>query len=113
MPLRAIRQSALGFRRVQRAELPGGPSPYERLGTIHSGLDPLADIKRDLREVEAAIADLKERAADPGEAQKYAKTTLKLLIGKRADLLAMKKKWLEPGAAASSDDSRDHGLRAR
>jgi hypothetical protein len=100
MPMRAIRQSALGFRHVQRSTLPGGPSPYERLGTIYSGLDPLANIKCDLREVEAAIADLKEEAAQPGEAQKYAKNMLKLMIGKRADLIAMKKKWLEPGAAA-------------
>ena len=29
------------------------------------------------------------------EAQKYAKTMLKLLTGRRTDLLAMKKKWLQ------------------
>ena len=100
MPIRAIKQSALGFRHVQRATLPGGPSPYERLGTVHSGLDPLEHIQCDLREVEAGIADLKEQAAQPGEAQKYAKSMLKLMIRQRADLLAMKKKWLEPGTAA-------------
>ena len=29
------------------------------------------------------------------EAQKYAKTMLKLMTGRRTDLLAMKKRWLQ------------------
>jgi hypothetical protein len=96
MPLRAIRQSALGFRHVERATLPGGPSPYERLGTIYSGLDPLETIKRDLTEVESTIANLKEEMVQPGEAQKYAKAILRQLTRRRADLLELKKKWLRP-----------------
>jgi len=34
------------------------------------------------------------KMAQSGEAQKYAKTMLTLLTGRRTDLLAMKKKWL-------------------
>ena len=41
-------------------EMPSGPSQYERLGTIHAGLDPLEYIKRELYEIEVTIADLKE-----------------------------------------------------
>ena len=90
------RQSALAFRRVKLAsEKPSGPAPYERLSTSHAGLDPLEHIKRELREIDDAIADLKDEATQSGEAQKYAKTMLiKLMTGRRTDLLAMKKKWL-------------------
>ena len=45
-----------------------------------------------------AIADLKDEATQSGGAQKYAKTMLKLLTGRRT-VLAMKKKW--PQAAWS------------
>ena len=90
------RQSALAFRRVKLAsEKPSGPAPYERLSTSHAGLDPLEHIKRELREIDDAIADLKDEATQSGEAQKYAKTMLKLMTGRRTDLLAMKKKWLQ------------------
>ena len=40
--------------------MPSGPSQYERLGTIHAGLDPLEYIRRELYEIEVTIADLKE-----------------------------------------------------
>ena len=89
------RQSALAFRHVKLAsEKPNGPPPYERLSASHVGLDPLEHIKRELCEIDDTIADLKEEAAQSGEAQKYAKTMLKLLTGRRTDLLAIKKKWL-------------------
>jgi hypothetical protein len=90
------RQSSLAFRHVKLAsEAPSGPAPYERLSASHAGLDPLGHMKRELREIDDAIADLKEEAMRSGEAQKYVKTMLKLLISRRTDLLAMKKKWLQ------------------
>ena len=90
------RQSALAFRRVRLAsEAPSGPAPYERLSASHGGLDPLEPIKRELREIDDAIAGLKDEATQSGEAQKYAKTMLKLLTSRRTDLLAMKQKWLQ------------------
>ena len=90
------RQSALAFRRVKLAsETPSGRAPYERLSASHAGLDPLEHIKRELREIDDAIADLKDESMQSGQAQKYAKTMLKLLTGRRTDLLAMKKKWLQ------------------
>ena len=90
------RQSALAFRHVKLAsEKPNGPPPYQRLSASHVGLDPLEHIKRELREIDDAIADLKDEATQSGEAQKYAKTMLKLLTSRRTDLLAMKQKWLQ------------------
>ena len=90
------RQSALAFRHVKLAsEKPSRLAPYERLSTSHAGLDPLEHIKRELREIDDAIADLKDEATQSGEAQKYAKTMFKLMTGRRTDLLAMKKKWLQ------------------
>ena len=90
------RQSALAFRRVKLAsEKPNEPPPYERLSASHAGLDPLEHIKRELREVDDAIASLEDEATQSSEAQKYAKTMLKLLTSRRTDLLAMKKKWLQ------------------
>ena len=90
------RQSALAFRHVKLAsEKPSGSAPYERLSASHAGLDPLEHIKRELSEIDDAIADLKDEATQSGEAQKYAKTMLKLMTGRRTDLLAMKKKWLQ------------------
>jgi hypothetical protein len=61
-----------------------GPSQYERLGTIHAGLDPLEYIKRELYEIEVTITDLKDKGM------------LRQLTRRRSDLLAIKKKWLEP-----------------
>jgi hypothetical protein len=48
-----------------------------------------------LREIDDAIAGLKDEATQSSEAQKYAKTMLKLLTSRRTDLLAMKRKWLQ------------------
>ena len=72
-----------------------GQAPYERLSASHSGLDPLEPIKRELREIDDAIDGLKDEATQSNEAQKYAKTMLKLLTSWRTDLLAMKQKWLQ------------------
>jgi hypothetical protein len=95
MPI--LKQSALTYRHVKLVpDLPSGPSQYERLGTVHSGFDPLETIKHDLKEVESTIADLKEEASQPGEAQKYAKAMLRQLTRRRADLLELKKKWMQP-----------------
>jgi hypothetical protein len=85
------RQSALAFRHVKLAS----EKPSGSLSASHAGLDPLEHIKRELREIDGAIADLKDEATQSGEAQKYAKTMLKLLTSRRTDLLAMKKKWLQ------------------
>jgi hypothetical protein len=93
----AIRMSALSFRHVNAAPSPAnGPSKYERLGTVHAGFDPLEHIKRELSDIEVAIADLKEQSAFPGAAQKYAETMLRHLTRRRADLLELKKQWLKP-----------------
>ena len=78
-----------------QAEKPARLVPYERLSASHAGLDPLEHIKRELREIDDAIADLNDEATQSGEAQKYATTMLKLMTGRRTDLLAMKKKWLQ------------------
>jgi len=48
-----------------------------------------------LREINDAIDGLKDEATQSSEAQKYAKTMLKLLTSRRTDLLAMKQKWLQ------------------
>ena len=45
---------------------------------------------------DATIAGLKEEAEQPGEARKYAQAMLRQLIITRADLLAIKEKWLQP-----------------
>ena len=42
------------------------------------------------------IAGLKEEAEQPGEARKYAQTMLRQLTITRADLIAIKEKWLQP-----------------
>lgn len=43
-----------------------GPSQYERLGTIHSGLDPLEDrMLRQLTRRHGDLLDLKKRWLDP------------------------------------------------
>ena len=86
------RQSALAFRHVKLAsETPSRSAPYERLSASHAGLDPLEHIKRELREIDDAIADLKDEATQSGGAQKYDK----LLTSRRTDLPSMKKKWLQ------------------
>ena len=69
---------------------------YERLGTIHTGFDPLDRIKRELSEIEVTIADLTEQAAFAGVAQKYANDMLRQFIRRRADLVELKKQWLKP-----------------
>jgi hypothetical protein len=90
------RQSTFAFRHVKLgSETRSGPAPYERLSASHAGLDPLAPIKRELREIDDAIVGLKDEATQSSEAQKYAKTMLKLLTSRRTDLLAMKQKWLQ------------------
>ena len=48
-----------------------------------------------MREINDAIDGLKDEATQSNEAQKYAKTMLKLLTSRRTDLLAMKQKWLQ------------------
>jgi hypothetical protein len=89
----AVRVSSLSFRHVNSApKPPSGPSKYERLGTFHGGFDPLDHIERELSEIEVTIADLKEQADFPGEAQKYAKDMLRQLIRRRADLIELKKR---------------------
>lgn len=90
------RQSAFSLRPFKLgSETRSRPAPYERLSTSHGGLDPLEPIKRELREIDDAITGLEDEATQSGEAQKYAKTMLKLLTSRRTDLLAMKQKWLE------------------
>jgi hypothetical protein len=90
------KQSALANGQVRLVpQLPRGPSQYERLGTIHD-IDPLENIERELREIDETIAGLKEEAEQPGEARKYAQAMLRQLIITRADLLAIKEKWLQP-----------------
>ena len=69
-------------------------SQYERL-SIHD-IDPLENIERELREIDETIASLKEEAEEPGEAQKYAQAMLRQLTITRADLIAIKEKWLRP-----------------
>ena len=92
-----IRVSALTFRHVNAAPAPArGPSQYERLGTMHAGFDPLEQIKRELREIDVTMADLKEQSTAPGETEKYAKRMLRQLARRRADLLELKKQWLKP-----------------
>jgi hypothetical protein len=89
------RQSAFALRHVKLgSETRSGPAPYERL-SVHAGLDPLGPIKRELREIDDAIAGLQDEATQSGEAQKYAKTMLELLTSRRTDLLAVKRKWLQ------------------
>jgi hypothetical protein len=61
-----------------------GPSQYERLGTIHAGLDPQEYIKRELYEIEVTIADPKDKGM------------LRQLTRRRSDFLTIKKEWLEP-----------------
>ena len=48
-----------------------------------------------MREINDAIDGLKDEATQSSEAQKYAKTMLKLLTSRRTDLLTMKQKWLQ------------------
>jgi hypothetical protein len=48
---------------VREAQL---PPPYERLSASHAGLDPLEHTKRELREIDDAIADLKDEATQFG-----------------------------------------------
>jgi hypothetical protein len=91
-----IKQSALANGNVKLVpQLPSGPSQYERLSTIHD-IDPLENIERELREIDETIAGLKEEAEQPGAARKYAQTMLRQLTITRADLLAIKVKWLQP-----------------
>jgi len=90
------KQSALANGHVRLVpQLPSGPSQYERLGTIHD-IDPMENIERELREIDETIAGLKEEAEQPGEARKYAQAMLRQLLITRADLLAIKEKWLQP-----------------
>src|ERR1700757_1528077 len=92
----AAKKSALANGQVRLVpQLPSGPSQYERLSTIHD-IDPLENIERELREIDATIAGLKEEAEQPDEARKYAHAMLRQLIITRADLLAIKEKWLQP-----------------
>jgi hypothetical protein len=96
MTIADIKQSALANGNGKLApRLPSGPSQYERLGTIHD-IDPLENIERELREIDEIIAGLKEEAEQPGEARKYAQTMLRQLTITRADLIAIKEKWLQP-----------------
>ncbi len=90
------KQSALANGEVNLVpQLARGPSQYERSGTIHD-IDPLGNIKRELREIDETIAGLKDEAEQPGEAQKYVQTMLRQLIITRADPLAIQEKWLQP-----------------
>jgi hypothetical protein len=91
-----MRESAFAFRSVKLpSEAPSGPVPYEQLSASHAGVDPLEPIKRELREIDDAIACLKDEAMHASGAKKYAKTMLKLMISRRTDLLTMKRKWLQ------------------
>jgi hypothetical protein len=78
--------------------MPSGPSQYERLGTIHAGLDPLEYIRRELYEIEVTIADLKETGM------------LRQLTRRRPDLLAIKTKWLEPVLRTGEDPHENKTL---
>jgi hypothetical protein len=78
--------------------MPSGPSQYERLGTIHAGLDPLEYIRRELYEIEVTIADLKETGM------------LRQLTRRRSDLLAIKTKWLEPVLRTGEDPHENETL---
>ena len=95
MTIADIEQSALGNGKVKlMPQPPSGPSQYERL-SIHD-IDPLENIERELSEIDETIASLKEEAEQPGEAQKYAQGMLRQLTITRADLIAIKEKWLRP-----------------
>ena len=95
MTIADIEQFALANGNVKLTpQLPSGPSQYERL-SIHD-IDPLENIERELREIDETIASLKEEAEEPGEAQKYAQAMLRQLTITRADLIAIKEKWLRP-----------------
>jgi hypothetical protein len=88
MTFRAIRQSAIGLRHANLTrDLLTKPSAFEPLGTVRAKSDPLADIERDLRETEGAIADLAEQVAQGGEAKKYAGGFLKLMTKRHDDLM--------------------------
>ena len=78
--------------------MPSGPSQYERLGTIHAGLDPLEYIRRELYEIEVTIADLKETGM------------LRQLTRRRSELLAIKTKWLEPVLRTGEDPHENKTL---
>ena len=96
MTIAEIEQSAVANGNVKLVpELQSGLSQHERLGTIHD-IDPLVNIERELREIDETIAGLKEEAEQPGEARKYAQAMLRQLTITRADLIAIKEKWLRP-----------------
>ena len=96
MTIADAKQSALANGEVKLVpQLGSGASKYKRLSTILD-IDPLENIKRELREIDEAIAGLKEEAEQPGEAQKYVRAMLRQLTITRADLIAIKEKWLQP-----------------
>jgi hypothetical protein len=97
MTMKAIRQSAIGYRHVNLTrDLPAGPSAFERLGTLNVVSDPVADIERDLEETRVVIAELTEQRAQGGEVERYARGMLKLMNVRRSDLLQLKKQWKQP-----------------
>jgi hypothetical protein len=95
MTIADIEQSALADGNVKlMPQLPSGPSQYESL-SIHD-VDPLENIERELCEIDETIAGLKEEAEQPGEAQKYVQAMWRQLTSTRADLIAIKEKWVRP-----------------